>query len=222
MKREEGKVKREKRRVKREEGRRKIFACVGEENVVYCISGGGVKKRAAKEYMYMTEIRITLRDGRRMDAELFEEQAPISAANFVKLASAGFYDGLCFHRVIDEFMIQGGGFRSEAGGLAAKGGCATIRGEFSENGIPNPVKHTVGTLSMARTNVPDSASSQFFICVADTPFLDGKYAAFGRLVDQASIDVAVAIGKVKTHRVGYFDDVPVEPVVIKSIRVIQK
>ena len=93
----------------------------------------------------------------------------------------------------------------------------SIKGEFKANGVNNPLSHKVGVLSMARTNVPDSASSQFFICVADCGFLDGQYAAFGCLSDEDSVKVAIDISKVKTVRVGYYDDVPYESIVIKSI-----
>lgn len=164
------------------------------------------------------KVKITLADNREMNLELYPDAAPISVSNFVKLADSGFYDGLCFHRVIDGFMIQGGGMTHAGGKLLPKEGAANIKGEFASNGVNNPIKHTVGVISMARTPVPDSASGQFFICVADTPFLDGDYAAFGKCSDQASIDCAKAIAKVRTHSVGYYDDVPVEPVVIKSIR----
>ena len=168
----------------------------------------------------IVKIKITMQDGGEMNLDLYPDIAPISVNNFVSLAKRGFFDGLCFHRVIDGFMIQGGGFVHTNGRLVPKEGAKTIKGEFRSNGVANPLKHTAGVISMARTNVKDSASSQFFICVADTPFLDGEYAAFGKCSDQASIDKAVSIGKVRTHSVGYYDDVPVEPVVIKSVTVI--
>ena len=95
---------------------------------------------------------------------------------------------------------------------------SAIKGEFKSNGYDNPLKHTKGVLSMARTNMPNSASSQFFICVEDTPFLDGEYATFGRLSDEESVDIAVDISKVYTVSVGYYDDVPYEPIVIKTIK----
>lgn len=93
----------------------------------------------------------------------------------------------------------------------------SIKGEFKSNGVNNPISHKLGVLSMARTNVPDSASSQFFICVADCAFLDGQYAAFGRLVDEESMQTAIDISKVKRVRVGYYDDVPYESIVIESV-----
>ncbi|MBQ4444550.1 MAG: peptidylprolyl isomerase [Clostridia bacterium] len=165
---------------------------------------------------------IELEDGRKIRCELFPEYAPITCENFVKLANENFYNGLIFHRVIDRFMIQGGGMTPA---LEAKY-TPSIKGEFRSNGVKNPVKHTLGTLSMARTNVPDSASSQFFICVNKCDFLDGEYAAFGRVVDDESMKVAIAISKVATTskviqtKLGYparYDDVPVRDIVIKRV-----
>lgn len=167
----------------------------------------------------MKEIRIILDDGRTMNAVLDETAAPLSVANFVALCNKKFYDGLVFHRVIEGFMIQGGGFKWE-GGLAPKGGAAAIKGEFAANGVPNPISHEPGVLSMARTSDPNSASSQFFICVAPCGYLDGQYAAFGRLKSDADLAVAVDISRVKTGKIGYFSDVPLSPVTIKIIEVV--
>lgn len=161
----------------------------------------------------MTKVQIQLSDGRVMNAQLDEASAPITVKNFLKLVDSNFYNGLIFHRVIPNFMIQGGGMDAS---LCPKDTKA-IKGEFRANGVNNPIKHKVGTLSMARTNVPDSASSQFFICVEDCDFLDGQYAAFGELIDDESRKVAEDISKVKTVSVGYYDDVPYEAIVIKQI-----
>lgn len=163
--------------------------------------------------------KIEFEDGGVINIELYPDCAPITVANFVKLCKERFYDGLCFHRVIDRFMIQGGGYRfDERRGLIPKE-TATIKGEFKSNGVNNPLKHEKGVLSMARTNVPDSASSQFFICVADTPHLDGAYAAFGKCADEASIKTAVKYGKAKTGRWQHFSDMPFDPIVIKTITI---
>lgn len=161
----------------------------------------------------MTKVKINLIDGRSMTAELDEQAAPITVANFLKLVDSGFYNGLIFHRVIPDFMIQGGGMDASLCPKETK----SIKGEFKSNGVNNPISHKLVVLSMARTNVPDSASSQFFICVADCAFLDGQYAAFGRLVDEESMQTAIDISKVKRVRVGYYDDVPYESIVIESV-----
>jgi peptidyl-prolyl cis-trans isomerase B (cyclophilin B) len=115
--------------------------------------------------------------------------APITVENYVKLAQSGFYDGLTFHRIMDGFMIQGG----DPDGNGTGGSDEKIKGEFSKNGVPNPISHVKGVISMARSNDPDSASSQFFITVADSTFLDGSYAAFGRVTE--GMEVAEKIAK---------------------------
>ncbi|NLZ25848.1 MAG: peptidylprolyl isomerase [Clostridiales bacterium] len=127
--------------------------------------------------------------------ELDEKAAPLTAANFKTLVSKGFYNGLIFHRVIEGFMIQGG----NPTGTGYGGSEVTIKGEFRQNGINNPLSHTRGTISMARSANPDSASSQFFICHADSPFLDGQYAAFGKVIE--GMDVVDQIACCETdHR----------------------
>ncbi|MDE6029118.1 MAG: peptidylprolyl isomerase [Clostridiales bacterium] len=164
---------------------------------------------------------IEFTDGNVINLELYPDEAPITVANFVKLCNAHFYDGLCFHRVIDGFMIQGGGFVwDERQGLVQKE-AQTIKGEFKSNGVNNPIQHVKGTISMARTNVKDSASSQFFICVANTPHLNGEYAAFGKCADEQSIKTAVAYGKARTGRWQYYSDIPLNPIVIKTITIKQ-
>lgn len=162
----------------------------------------------------MNKIEIELSDGRTMRAELDEKNAPITVQNFLKLVDQNFYSGLIFHRVIPNFMIQGGGMSE----TFEEKKTASIKGEFIQNGVKNMLKHEVGVLSMARTMVPDSASSQFFICVADCSYLDGQYAAFGKLSDEESIKVAIDISKVQTTRFNWYDDVPVKPIVIKTIK----
>lgn len=168
--------------------------------------------------MKTIKAEIEFEVGKVIRLDLYPELAPISVANFVKLAEAGYYDGLIFHRVIPGFMVQGGGFTYDKG-LVPAGHADPIKGEFLSNGIANAISHEPGVISMARTSVKDSASSQFFICVADCKFLDGEYAAFGRTSDDASLDVAVSLSKVRTHSEHGYDDVPDVPVVIKTIRI---
>ena len=162
---------------------------------------------------------IEFTDGKKINLTLRPDVAPESVKNFVELAESGFYDGLCMHRVIPGFMVQGGGMTAEKGKLKEKRAPKNIRGEFASNGHKNPLGHKPGVLSMARAASPDSASSQFFICVADCAFLDGQYAAFGECADEQSLAAAIEISKVKTHSVSYYDDVPVEPVVIKTVTI---
>lgn len=162
---------------------------------------------------------ITLNDGRQMKVELMSDCAPISVENFINLANSGYYNGLIFHRVIPNFMVQGGGMDVK---MKEKGGLKPIKGEFASNGVNNGLSHTKGVLSMARTAVKNSATSQFFICVADVPHLNGEYAAFGKTIDDESAKIAVDISKVKTKRVGYYDDVPCDSIIIEKIDIIEE
>ena len=152
---------------------------------------------------------ITMSDGRKMKGELYPEFAPQSVGNFVALANSGFYDGLIFHRVIPGFMIQGGDPKGQ--GYGGPGYC--IKGEFSANGVQNPLRHTYGVLSMARSSNPDSAGSQFFVMTSDSPHLDGQYAAFGKVLE--GMDVAEAIVRSPRDE----RDKPLEPQRMESIRV---
>ncbi|MCI6658437.1 MAG: peptidylprolyl isomerase [Faecalibacterium sp.] len=165
----------------------------------------------------MDKVSIVLTDGRKINLELDRASAPITVENFLKLVDNGFYNGLCFHRVISGFMIQGGGMVQEKGVLIEKRGLKPIKGEFLNNGVKNDIKHELGVISMARTNEPNSATSQFFICAADCDFLDKNYAAFGRTLDAESNKVVVDISNVKTHSYGWYNDIPNEPVVIDHI-----
>jgi len=146
-----------------------------------------------------------------IEAELYPEIAPITVKNFVSLIEKDFFNGLIFHRIISGFMIQGGGYDAEMNHHDAE----SIKGEFRANGFPqNTLKHTRGVLSMARTMIPDSASSQFFIMHKDAPHLDGQYAAFGCVT--SGIEVVDKIANVRTD----FRDCPLAPVVIKSVTLI--
>ena len=150
---------------------------------------------------------MTMDTGEVIRIELYPEIAPKTVENFEKLVNAGFYNGLTVHRVIRGFMIQGGCPKGNGTG----GPGWTIKGEFAANGVKNDLKHTRGVLSMARTAVPDSAGSQFFIMHMDAPHLDGQYAAFGKVVE--GMDVVDRIAAVRTNPW----DMPLEPVVMKSV-----
>jgi peptidyl-prolyl cis-trans isomerase B (cyclophilin B) len=153
-------------------------------------------------------IEIEMENGGIIKAELYPDIAPITVENFTKLIEDNFFDGLVFHRVIAGFMIQGGGFDAVGNHKET----ASIKGEFASNGVKNDLKHSRGVLSMARTMVRDSASSQFFIMHADAPHLDGEYAAFGKVTD--GMDVVDEIAETGTD----WNDQPIVPQVIKTIR----
>lgn len=150
---------------------------------------------------------IEMENGKKMTLELYPEYAPQTVENFVELANEHFYDGLIFHRVIKNFMIQGG----DPLGTGFGGSENTIRGEFRANGVNNTIKHKRGTVSMARTNEPNSASSQFFIVQRDSLYLDGQYAAFGRVTE--GMEAVDEIASCKTD----YNDRPVVPQRIKRI-----
>ena len=155
-------------------------------------------------------IRITMENGKEMEAELYPETAPITVENFVNLIKENFFDGLIFHRVIKGFMIQGG----DPTGTGMGGSKNRIKGEFLSNGFVNELKHTRGVLSMARAMDPNSASSQFFIMHQDAPHLDGQYAAFGKITK--GIEVVDEIADAETD----FRDKPLKEQKIKTIELI--
>lgn len=154
-------------------------------------------------------VTITMNDGKTIKAELYPEIAPNTVNNFIFLINKGFYNGICFHRVIEGFMIQGG----DPDGVGTGGPGYTIKGEFSENGFKNDLKHEKGVLSMARTMQPNSAGSQFFIMHDSAPYLDGKYAAFGKVVD--GLNVVDDIATTKTD----WQDRPYDDIVMKTVTV---
>lgn len=154
-------------------------------------------------------VTIEMSNGDVMKAELYPEIAPNTVNNFISLVNKGYYDGIIFHRVIRGFMIQGG----DPQGTGVGGPGYSIKGEFSGNGFVNDLKHTPGVLSMARTMMPDSAGSQFFIMHQTSPHLDGAYAAFGKITE--GLDVIDAIAGVRTD----FRDRPLEDQVIKSMEI---
>ena len=166
-----------------------VACCVVVGFVVGLVWGLNSKKQAAAaaDPVATNHIEIEVRDYGTIKAELYGNFAPITVENYVKLAREGFYDGLTFHRIISGFMIQGG----DPNGNGTGGSSQTIKGEFSANGVENPLKHTRGVLSMARSSLPDSASSQFFIMHQDAPHLDGQYASFGMVTE--GMDIVDAI-----------------------------
>lgn len=152
-------------------------------------------------------ITIEMENGKLIKLELYPEAAPITCENFINLVNEGFYDGLIFHRVISGFMIQGG--CPEGTGMG--GPKHNIKGEFSANGVPNPVKHTRGVISMARSQMPNSAGSQFFIMHQDATHLDGQYAAFGKVVE--GMDVVDEIAAVDVN----YNDKPLKEQKMKKV-----
>ena len=154
-------------------------------------------------------VTITMENGDVMKAELYPEIAPVSVNNFISLINKNFYDGLIFHRVIRGFMIQGGC----PNGTGMGGPGYTIPGEFAQNGFANDLKHTEGVLSMARSMMPNSAGSQFFVMHKTSPHLDGAYAAFGKVIE--GMDVVNAIAETATD----YSDRPLEEQVMKKVTV---
>ena len=160
--------------------------------------------------MENVNICIEMENGKQIEAELYPEVAPITVENFVSLIKEDYFKDIIFHRVISGFMIQGG----DPTGTGCGGSSKTIKGEFLANGVVNNLKHVRGVLSMARTNDPNSASSQFFIMHQDAPYLDGQYAAFGKVTK--GIEVVDEIASVQTDS----RDKPIQEQKIKTIKLI--
>jgi len=159
-----------------------------------------------------TKVEFTMTDGQKFIMEVYPHVAPITVENFLKLVNEGFYNGLTFHRVIDGFMAQGGAFDPVN---QSNDPAESIKGEFASNGVENNLSHQRGVVSMARTNEPDSASSQFFICYADASFLDGDYAAFGYVTEgMETVDSFLSAGTDES-------DKPLKDVVIESAKVVE-
>lgn len=154
-------------------------------------------------------ITFEINNGKTIKAELYPEIAPNTVNNFVSLVKKGFYDGICFHRVISGFMIQGG----DPLGNGTGGPGYSIKGEFASNGVKNDLKHARGVLSMARAMNPNSAGSQFFIMHEDAPYLDGQYAAFGKVIE--GIEVVDEIANTKTD----YSDRPYDDVIMNTVTV---
>lgn len=154
-------------------------------------------------------VTIKLEDGKQIKIELYPSIAPNTVNNFISLIKRGYYNGICFHRVIPGFMIQGGC----PNGTGTGGPGYRIKGEFSKNGFKNDLKHTRGVISMARTMIPDSAGSQFFIMHQDSPHLDGQYASFGKVIE--GIETVDFIAEIKTD----WSDRPYEDQIMKEVTV---
>ena len=154
-------------------------------------------------------VTITMENGKTIKAELYPETAPNTVNNFISLINKGYYNGLTFHRVIYGFMLQGG--CPDGTGMGGPG--YHIKGEFAHNGFKNDLKHTEGVLSMARTMIPDSAGSQFFIMHKPAPHLDGEYAAFGKVTEGMDVVNAIAEGDTDMR------DKPLVPQVMKTVTV---
>ncbi|HAL63276.1 MAG TPA: peptidylprolyl isomerase [Clostridiales bacterium] len=194
--------------------------------------GTNTAKKDGLDKSDAVHIKITLTNNKEIEADLYPHIAPKSVENFVNLINQNFFDGLIFHRVIEGFMIQGGGYDESfyEGNFTSKE-TDTIQGEFTSNGFKNDLKHTRGVLSMARTQAPNSASSQFFIMHQDYPSLDGQYAAFGEVTKGIEVVDEIATGKTTAldGEVLYMGnkypqkmtDVPETPVVIKTIEIVK-
>lgn len=164
-------------------------------------------------------VQIVLNNGKKINLELYYDKAPITVDNFIDLVESKYYKNAIFHRVIENFMIQTGGYEMKSGELFVKNKVKSITGEFSANGwTKNDISHELGVISMARSDGYNSASSQFFICSANCKKLDGQYAAFGKTTDSKSTQVVIEISKVETYyHSNSFANMPVDVIVIKEI-----
>ena len=197
---------------------KKIIAILLSALLILTFAGCGDKQEVAENNTDnsvpdRSHVIITVADGGEITVELIPKYAPATVQNFLSLVKKGFYDGLTFHRVIEGFMIQGG----DPEGTGFGGSGRNIFGEFSANGFEqNKLKHSRGVISMARSEHPDSASSQFFIVHQDANYLDGLYAAFGKVI--SGMDVVDKIASVQTDE----NDKPLENVVIESIKIVEE
>ena len=170
---------------------------------------------AEKDYGEKPQVKLELEDGKIIMMELYPDVAPMSVKHFIENVESGYYNGKVFHRAVKNFMIQGG----SADGKGVGGSGRTVKGEFSSNGIENNLKHTRGVVSLARSNNPDSASGQFFIMHADSPHLDGNYAAFGKVTE--GMEVVDEIANMEVRGVNN-DSLVKKPVIISMTMVENK
>ncbi len=200
----------------------KIIALISALTFIFCACGNGTQDTTTAPSGDTTAsdlnptVKFTMENGGSFTVELYPEYAPATVENFVNLVSTGFYDGLTFHRVVENFMAQGG----DPEGTGMGGSDKNIKGEFINNGFTqNTLSHTRGVISMARSSSPNSASSQFFICYGDATFLDGDYAAFGMVIE----GMEVVDSFIEVERTVGSDGAlssPVEPIVIEKAEVI--
>ena len=186
-------------------------------SALFCSCGKTESEEETESLYEHTLVKFTMEGGDYFIVELYPEYAPATCENFIKLVEEGFYEGLVFHRVVDEFMAQGGCYDKDGNAHEAD----TIKGEFSSNGFTqNTLSHTDGVISMARSSEPDSASSQFFICYGDQNFLDGSYAAFGKVIE--GMETVEAFCNVERTYNGMDSSPasPVEPIVIDYAEVL--
>lgn len=169
----------------------------------------------------MTKICIELENGKKMFVELYEDIAPITVKHFLNLVDQDYFKGLIFHRIIKDFMCQAGGYYIENNTLLEKTKCDSVVGEFKSNGYNNELKHEFGVISMARTGIKNSATSQFFLCVDNCYHLDNEYAGFGKMTDEQSLKVLKELNDVPTGVLGGpftdFPNVELKDFTIKSI-----
>ena len=188
----------------------------------FALSGCGKKTETAETTVAAasgehSKVKFTMEDGGTFTMELYPEYAPKTVENFLKLVNDGFYNGLTFHRVYEGFMAQGG----DPEGTGNGGSAETITGEFSSNGFTqNTLSHTRGVVSMARSGDPNSASSQFFICYDDASFLDGNYAAFGKVIEGMEVVDAFTKVEMSYNPVDGQNTTPVTPIVIATAEVV--
>lgn len=168
-------------------------------------------------------IEITLTNSKKIRLCLESKYAPKTVAHFVELVKQNYFDGTVFHRIIENFMIQTGGYKVEENMLMELDSAPSVVGEFSSNGFENELKHELGVISMARTSDKNSATGQFFICAATCPWLDGEYAAFGKTIDEESKQVVLEVSQVETGNLGGgFTDFPYDLIGVETIKLIEE
>ena len=169
------------------------------------------------------KIEIILTNSKKIRLELDTQYAPKTVEHFVNLVKQNYFDGTIFHRIIENFMIQTGGYKVEENTLMEMPPVESIQGEFASNGFNNGLSHELGVISMARTSDKNSATSQFFICAATCPWLDGEYAAFGKTIDEESKQVVLEVSQVETGNLGGgFTDFPYDLIGVETIRLIEE